>query len=226
MSSSLRRGAIAATAIAVSFGSLSACSAGNDAETLKIKPDNAATSAGDLKLQNVAIVTPAERESTGAASVTGKIFNNGDTAQTLESISLPGTDARVQLSPAKGSGPVTVPAGGSVQLGGEGNASAKIEGGREAARDGDAQRISFRFSKQGEVAIEAFVVPATNYYKDFGPSEAPAAEASATESGSPSATASPSDTGTGEADAGEAGAEASATESGAGDDAEHEAAGH
>ena len=43
VSRSLRRGALAAAAIVFSIASLAACGAGNDAQTLEVKPDNAAT---------------------------------------------------------------------------------------------------------------------------------------------------------------------------------------
>ncbi|MEU3558403.1 DUF461 domain-containing protein, partial [Streptomyces fragilis] len=57
MSSSLRRGALAAAAIAFSIASLAACGAGNNAETLQIKPDLADITVGDIKVQNVAVLT-------------------------------------------------------------------------------------------------------------------------------------------------------------------------
>ena len=46
MSSSIRRGTLAATALALAVVTLSACAAGNDAQTLEVKPDNAAASEG------------------------------------------------------------------------------------------------------------------------------------------------------------------------------------
>ena len=69
MSRSLRRGALAATALAFSIATLSACAAGKDAQTLEIKPDNAATSVGDIKIQNVNVVTQPGRRA-GPAAVT------------------------------------------------------------------------------------------------------------------------------------------------------------
>ncbi|MBT2510913.1 DUF461 domain-containing protein [Streptomyces sp. ISL-98] len=195
MSRSLRRGALAATAIVFSIASLAACGAGNDAQSLGVKPDNAATSVDNIKIQNAAIVTQPKLDAEGPAVVTAKLFNNGTKAETLESIKLPGTDVPVKLKPAKGSGPVTVPAGGSLLLGGEGNASAVIEKGREAARDGDAQPVVFELSSTGSVELRAFVTPATHYFKGFGPSEAPKPPA-ATPTGSATATPSGTPTGT------------------------------
>lgn len=111
--------------------------------------------------------------------MTGTVFNNGRTAQTLDSITLPGTGATVKLSPAKGKGPVTVPPnGGWVRLGGEGNASAVIEDGREAAKDGNAQPVVFSFSDTGDVGLRALVVPAKSYFEGVGPSTPPSPTAS------------------------------------------------
>ncbi|NIY66394.1 DUF461 domain-containing protein [Streptomyces malaysiensis] len=192
MSSSLRRGALAAAAIVVSVAPLSACGAGNDAQTLEVKPDNAATAVGDIKIQNATVVTQPDRKAVGPAVVTGRLFNNGKKDQTVKAVSLPGTDARVKLSPAKGKGPVVVPAGGSVAFGGKGNASAVISDGREAAKDGSAQRIVFDLSSTGNVPITAFVVPAKSYFEGWGPSELPTAKpsGSATPGGTPSGTPS------------------------------------
>ncbi|MET9436289.1 DUF461 domain-containing protein [Streptomyces sp. NPDC006551] len=173
MSRSLRRGALAATAIVFSIASLSACGAGNDAQTLGVRPDNAAVSVDDVKIQNALVITQPDSTVKGPAVVSATVFNNGRTPQTLDAITLPGTKATVQLKAATGAGPITVPAGGSVIIGGKGNASATIENGSEAAKVGDAQQVVFKLSKTGDVSLEAFVVPATSYFKDFGPVEVP-----------------------------------------------------
>lgn len=73
MSSSLRRGALAAAAIAFSIASLAACGAGHNAQTLEIKPDNAATSVGDIKVQNAVVITQPDLESTGPAVVSAMV---------------------------------------------------------------------------------------------------------------------------------------------------------
>ncbi|MET9515355.1 DUF461 domain-containing protein [Streptomyces sp. NPDC002994] len=199
MSRSLRRGALAATAIVFSIASLAACGAGNDAQTLGVRPDNAATTVDDIKIQNATIVTQPELDAKGPAVVTGMVFNNGTKAETLESVTLPGTSAKVKLSPAKGSGPLTVPAGGSLLLGGDGNASAVIQNGSEAAKAGDAQPVRFELSETGAVELRAFVVPATHYFKGVGPSELPKPPAQApsgSATGTPAGTASGSPSGT------------------------------
>ncbi|MGW3684256.1 DUF461 domain-containing protein [Streptomyces prasinus] len=206
MSSSLRRGAIAAAAIAFSIASLSACAAGNNAQTLQIQPDNAATTVGDIKVQNAIVVTQPDLESTGPAVVAATLFNEGRTDQTLESVTLPGTGKTAELSPAKG-GSLTVPAGGRLILGGEGNASAVLASSRESVQDGNAQPVTFTFSETGDVSLRAFVYPAESFFTDWGPSDIPTApegsaeptaEASAKPTGD--ATGSPSASATGGAE--------------------------
>ncbi|MEU1706579.1 DUF461 domain-containing protein [Streptomyces sp. NPDC005706] len=185
MSSSLRRGALGAAAIAFSVASLAACGSGNDAQTLQIKPDNAATSVGSIKVQNATVITQPDLTSTGPAVVSATIFNTGKTAQTLQSIAVPGTGKTATLHPAKGQS-LTIPPQGSLILGGKDNASAVLESSREAVRDGNAQKVTFTFDKTGDVSLRAFVVPATSYFSGWGPSEVPSASASA----APGATAS------------------------------------
>ncbi|MFE5188805.1 DUF461 domain-containing protein [Streptomyces sp. NPDC056628] len=201
MSSSLRRGVLAAAALAFSMTTLAACAAGNNAQTLQIKPDNAATSVGVIEIQNALVITPSELESTGSATVAATLFNNGDTAQTLDAVKVKGTGEKAMLSPAEG-GSLTIPAGGSLILGGKGNASAVLPKGRKSIQDGNAQPITFTFSKTGDVSLRALVVPAESYYKSWGPSDVPSArETGATPSASATGTPTASTTPSGDASA-------------------------
>jgi hypothetical protein len=184
VSSSLRRGALAAAAIAFSIASLSACAAGNNAQTLEVKPDNAATTVGEIKLQGVVIITQPDAEAEGPAVISGTVFNSGATPQTLDSVNVPGAGT-AELTPAEGRGKVTVPAGGSVILGGKGNASAVLNEVGESVKDGNAQKVTFTFSKTGDVNLRAFVVPSESYFSTWGPTEIPA---------TPGGTASPTGT--------------------------------
>ncbi|ARZ68535.1 DUF461 domain-containing protein [Streptomyces sp. HU2014] len=211
MSSSLRRGTLAASALVLSIASLTACAAGNSAQTLEVKPDNAATSVGDIKLQNINVITQPDLKATGPAVITGTVFNNGRKDQTLEKITLPGkSGATVKLTPAGGgSGSLVVPAGRSVVLGGKGNATAVLPNGREAIKDGEQQKLTFDFSDTGDVNIGAFVVPATSFFKEWGP-EAPAPAQSPKQGdkpGKPSGTPSGKPSGTPGAPSGAAGAQ-------------------
>ncbi|MEU3550282.1 copper chaperone PCu(A)C [Streptomyces longwoodensis] len=192
MSSSLRRGALAASALAFSIATLAACAAGNNAQTLEIKPDNAAVHVGDIKIQNATVITQPDRESTGPAVVAATIFNGSDTDQTLDSVTVEGADKGAQLSPAKGQkGKLVVPAGGSLVLGGQDNASAVLSGSPEAVQDGNAQKVTFTFSETGEVSLRAFVVPAKSYFSGWGPTDVPGASQSPSASQSAPASTNP-----------------------------------
>ncbi|MER6025227.1 DUF461 domain-containing protein [Streptomyces sp. NPDC001851] len=187
MSSSLRRGALAASAIVFSIASLAACGAGNNSQTLEVKPDNAATSVGDIKVQNALVITQPDLKSTGPAVISATLFNMGKDPQTLQSIAIPGSSETVKLTPAKG-GDLTVPAHGSLVIGGKGNASAEIPNGRQSVQDGNAQKVTFTFSTTGDVSLRAYVVPATSYFDKWGPSQIPSGPA--TNSPAPGASAS------------------------------------
>ncbi|MEU6088817.1 DUF461 domain-containing protein [Streptomyces sp. NPDC047085] len=192
MSSSLRRGALAASAIVFSIASLAACGAGNDAQTLGIKPDNAATSVGNIKIQNALIITQPDATATGPVAISATLFNSSKDPQTLQSISIPGA-GDATLKPAKGQS-LTIPSHGSLVIGGKNNASALLTNGSEAIKNGNAQQVTFTFSSAGAVSLRAYVVPATSYFTEWGPSEIPSAPASPSASGSasgaPGATAS------------------------------------
>jgi len=229
VSSSLRRGALAASALAFSLLSLSACAAGHNAATHQVSPDSAGATADDIKIQNVNVITQPEG-SEGPAAVSGKIFNTGDQDETLETITVTGSGAEAELSPAVGSGPVTVPAHGSVQLGGEGNASAVLKEGTVDAQQGDAQPVVFELSDTGAIEVTALVMPSTGQFEPFGPSALPTASASAEPagpadgpSGSVTESAAPGEPAAG-ADATEDAANGSGT--GAADEAAEENAGH
>lgn len=197
MSSSLRRGTLAATALGIAVATLSACGAGSDAQTLQIEPNSAATSLGHIKIQDVNIVTVPGRS--GTAAVTARIFNNGSTPEKLKSISVQGAGTRVQLSPGEGKSKsetaggsgggkaLTVPAGGSLALGGKGDASAQLTGASpKSVRNGNAQPVTFDLSRTGEVRLRAAVLPATGELKGAGPSVQPSPSGSSSESPSES----------------------------------------
>ncbi|MFJ9853714.1 DUF461 domain-containing protein [Streptomyces sp. NPDC101150] len=212
MSRSLRRGVLAATVLSLSVVSLSACGSGSDAQTLQVKPDNAETSVGDIKIQNANVITQPDVNSKGPAVISATVFNSGTKDQKLTAISVNGTGTSAKLSPATGAGPITVPAGGSVVIGGAKNPSAVLASGRESVQDGNIQQLTFAFSSTGKVQIGAFVVPAKNYFEGYGPTQMPqpSGSASPSESGKPTTSASPSESGK-PTESGKPSGEASAT---------------
>ncbi|MER7665998.1 MULTISPECIES: DUF461 domain-containing protein [unclassified Streptomyces] len=170
----LRRGVLAVTAVAFSVLALGACSAGENAQTLGVRPDNAEVSVDSIKIQNAVVITQPQRDTDGPATFSATIFNEESEPQTIDAITLPGVNGTMKLSPAQGTGPVTVPAQGSIILGGKGNASAVLENGRELTKNvGGVQDVVIRFSETGDVKVEALVHPAAGYYQGFGPSVLP-----------------------------------------------------
>ncbi|MFG2824313.1 DUF461 domain-containing protein [Kitasatospora sp. NPDC048365] len=197
MSRSLRRGAIAALVLAA-IVPLSACAAGNTADTLEIKPDNAATSIGnDLRLNNIVVVAPATAaaEYEGPLAVTVNISNTDSVPHSLKSL-LVGTTAATFTDDKGGAlSEVVIPAGGAVLLGGDGQPSARVTG-TKVTVGGNAE-TSFGFGDAGKVTAPAYVQPAVGYYAGYGPAEeaakpSAAASPSASASGSPAASASAS----------------------------------
>ncbi|MFB7950008.1 DUF461 domain-containing protein [Kitasatospora phosalacinea] len=203
MSRSLRRGAAAALVLAA-IVPLAACAAGNDASTLEIKPDNAATAIGtDVKLNNIVVVTPegTAGEYSGAAALTVNIANTGGEAEVLTSVRI--GDSAAALTDENGAAVqgITLAPGQSVLLGAEGGPTASVPGSELSV--GGYAKTTFTFKNAGEVSADANVQPAEGYYEGFGPQTAapspsasapasPAASASAGAGGSPSAGATAS----------------------------------
>ncbi|KAB8167027.1 DUF461 domain-containing protein [Streptomyces sp. 3MP-14] len=205
MSSSLRRG-VAAAFFAFPLFALTACAAGHDAETNNVRPDNASAQVDEIKVQSVNVILP---EGEDRAGLSARLINNGTEDQTLRAVALADSGQQLELLPAEGETSVTVPAGGSVALGGEGNATAVLTDPEGAeVRLGNAQRLVFVLSETGEVSLSARVVPASGafaYYEAWAPppaEEEPVEEAPAEEE-------TPADEGT-EGAAGDEGADGAA----------------
>ncbi|BAJ29257.1 MULTISPECIES: hypothetical protein [Kitasatospora] len=202
MSRSLRRGAAAAIVLAA-IVPLAACAAGNDASTLEIKPDNAATSiAGKVKLNNIVVVTPAGTagEYKGAAAVTVNIANTGTSDEVLTSVKIGDTAAKLTGADGAAVTSIQIKAGQSVLLGGTGNPTAQI-----ASSDlsvGGYATTTFGFQQAGEVSADANVQPAVGHYAGFGPKAAASPSAAASGSAAASAGASAGASATASAPAG------------------------
>ncbi|MFF0448993.1 hypothetical protein ACFYT4_21725 [Streptomyces sp. NPDC004609] len=194
------------TAVVLSFTALTACGAGNNAQSLGVKPDTASATVDTISVQNANVITQPKAGAAGPAVVSATIFNAGTKDQTLDSVTLPG-GGTVKLSAAGGPGAITVPAEGSVVIGGKGNPSAVIDNGQSLTGNiGGVQDVVFRLSDTGEVKLQAFVVPASADFADFGPSSLPPQPASP--STTPAGSASPNSSGSpSEAPSGQPGGE-------------------
>ncbi|MFC1420093.1 DUF461 domain-containing protein [Streptacidiphilus cavernicola] len=166
MSRSLRRGAVAAVIIATA-PILAACAAGDSAASLKVKPDNAATSiaTGDssLKLNGIVVVTGATGQA--PANVTVNIANGGTQPDTLTGVTVNGV-------PATLTGDMTVQPQGSLLLGGRGKPSATVP--TLDASPGQNTTVAFTFSSAGSVAVQALIATGTGEYATFAPVPPPA----------------------------------------------------
>ncbi|MCQ4045753.1 hypothetical protein ACFOSC_19695 [Streptantibioticus rubrisoli] len=190
MSRSLRRGAVAAVLALTVAPFAAACGAGSDSQTLQVQPNSAATSVGNLKVQNAFIIT--EPNGTGPATVTARIFNNGSSPEQLTGITVEGAAQQVKLTGADGkSGSITIPANGSVTLGGSGNPTAMLSSSQGIVL-GNFQSTVFNFSSTGQVTLSPQVTPATHYFQPFGPGVevTPSTPASGAPSAHPSGSAS------------------------------------
>ncbi len=190
MVSSFRRGAVAAVLVLSLAPLAAACSAGNDAQTNEIHPNSFSGSAGNAKVQSAFVLT----DPSGPATVSARLFNNGSTEQTLTSVQIDGAGG-AQLLGANGGSTITIPAHGSVLLGGQGNPAAVLSGAGEGLRDGDVQDAVFTFSGAGAVKTPISVTPAAGYFEPYGPGSAPTtpapAPSDATSTVTPSSTATP-----------------------------------
>ncbi|MFC9331167.1 DUF461 domain-containing protein [Kitasatospora sp. NPDC057015] len=191
MSRSLRRGSLAAIA-AIAIASLSACAAGNNAETLEVKPDSAAVDLGDnLTLNNVVVVTGVESsgEHTGPANVTVNISNTGSAPAKLQNVTVAGTTANLSDATGASVKELVIAPGAAVLLGGPGQPSAQVSS--VTVQVGGFVPATFAFEGAGTAETQASVNPDLGYYKGFGPSAAPSASASPSATASPSASGSP-----------------------------------
>jgi hypothetical protein len=172
VSSSLRRGALAAVTVAFAILPLAACGAGFNAETGLVQPPNASVTVDDIEIQGVNVVLSEE----GTAAVSGRIFNRGQEDQTLLAITVAASEEDLELIPAEGEDAVVVPAGGSVGLGGEGNPAAFLSDAAAAGIvAGNAQALVFDLSETGPAELRATVVVAGTdddafaYYEPWAP---------------------------------------------------------
>lgn len=181
MSRSLRRGAVAALIIATA-PVLAACSAGDGAASLQVKPNAAATTIGStLKLNGITVVTATNGSST--ANVVANIANNSSTtAETLTGVTLDG-------NPATLSGPAVIPPLGALLLSGPQQVTAQVASLSEMP--GQNATVSFTFANAGSTTIQALVNAGAGEYAVYAPAAStPSPAASLSTLPTPSGTAS------------------------------------
>jgi hypothetical protein len=157
VSRSLRRGAVAALIIATA-PVLAACSAGDGAATLQVKPNAAATTLGSLKLNGINVITATD--GSDRANVSVNIANTSSAVEILTSVSAGGASATL-------SGPAVIPPQRSLLLSGPGEVSATVSG--FTATPGQNTPVTFTFANAGTVTIPALVSAGTGAYALYAP---------------------------------------------------------
>jgi hypothetical protein len=171
----LHRGAAAALLIATA-PVLAACSAGSDAQSLQVKPNSAATTVSStLAVNGVTLVTTAG--GSAPAALNANISNTGSTAETLRSVTVGGTTATFSGSTGTAVTDLTIPAGGSLVIGGPGNAQADLAS--LPVQAGQFTPVVFQFASAGSVTLNALVNTGTGVYASYGPQVAPSPSAPA-----------------------------------------------
>ncbi|HLK41980.1 MAG TPA: hypothetical protein VKV34_01465 [Thermoleophilia bacterium] len=203
------RAGLAATAVVLTAAPFAAaCGAGFNAASLVVKPNAAAGTIGDMKINNVwVIVDPA----TGTAEVIGAVTNTGSADDQLVSVSADGNFATVvkptatttNTAPAVATGAgvtvsgetVTIPAGESASFGEAASPELEIIG--AGFIPGTIAPVKLTFAQAGSITLSAQVETNTGMFARYNPNAAapsasPNPSASASRSASAAASASAS----------------------------------
>jgi hypothetical protein len=191
VSRSLRRGALAATVAAVLAPLAAGCASGNDAETDQIKPDTANTAFGDLKIQNVQLVTGDQGKHLVALGAA--LFNEGKEPETITKVTVDGAGMATR-------GPLTIPAGGALYMVDppQGMAADSPQGktylgplvfpNAPDIQAGSYRKVTFAFGTAGETSLDVSVHAPSGYFEQLKPTPAftPPPPAPAPTTGAPS----------------------------------------
>jgi hypothetical protein len=170
VSRSIRRGAVAAT-IALALFPLAACASGGDAATHNIKPKSAHTSAGDIKIQNLALVTGDPKVNPTDVSLGGSLINNGPddelTKVTLDGAAGPATLPGGSVALPKGAGRFLAPKPAGTDL--ADYVGPALFKGTKGVLSGDYKKVTFFFKNAGEVTVEVAVHGPDAYFEQLKP---------------------------------------------------------
>jgi hypothetical protein len=223
------RAGLAATAVVLTAAPFAAaCGAGFNAASLVVKPNAAAGTIGDIKINNVWVIVDPD---SGTAEVIGAVTNTGTAPDQLVSVSANGNFATVlppsatttNTAPAVATGAdvtvsgesVTIPPGESAGFGETASPELEIIG--ASFTPGTIAPVKMTFAQAGTITLSAQVETNTGLFAGYNPNAAapnasPSPSASASSSASASATPSTSASGSTGA-SGSASASASASPS-------------
>ena len=145
--------------LVLTTGFLSGCAAGKTAPTRLIKQvtDGVEGESGEIKLRNIVVIA----RDTSTVVLVGTLVNQGDSADSLTSITIGNNDQFVQRVdyPLQKNSPIIF----------EGpSANARLVLNNFAATAGDRIRVRFGFVNAAAVELSALVVAADGIYKDAG----------------------------------------------------------
>ena len=181
----LRRLLIGAAALLIPV--LTGCEAGNGAPTLQFHPaaNGAYGTADAIGVDNAFILGGADNAPLApgsSASMFLAIYNGGNSADKLLSVSAPGTATSVQVA----GGSVAVPAQDTAYLTGPAP-KVVLRGLTSALRSGPTVTVILTFQNAGAMTLTVPVEPRSGYYSTFSP---PAPSASPSGQAKPGATSS------------------------------------
>lgn len=201
------RAGLAATAVVLTAAPFAAaCGAGFNAASLVVKPNAAAGTIGDIKINNVWVIVDPD---SGTAEVIGAVTNTGTAPDQLVSVSANGNFATVvapaatttDTAPAVATGAgvtvsgetVTIPPGESASFGETASPELEIIG--AGLTLGTFATVKMTFAQAGSITLSAQVEQNTGLFVGYNPNAAsPSASSSPSASASSSASASASAT--------------------------------
>ena len=167
------------------------CAAGLNAPTLQFHPASAGANAvvNGISVSDVFVLgapTGSALPPGSSAGVFLSLFNNGANNDSLVSMSAPGSAAGVHVS----GGPVSLPAGGQVNLTGP-QPSVVLNGLTRTISGGQDIPVTLNFAHAGSVTLQVPVQPQSFFYSTYSaaPTPAPSSPSPALSPASPSPTA-------------------------------------
>ncbi|MCD9196695.1 hypothetical protein [Aeromicrobium wangtongii] len=158
--SSVRRRRLSAASLALVAGlALSACGTGFGAQTNQVyQPAVGANARGDIESQNTLLVGNED----GSATLSAALLNTTDADETITSVAVTGADGE-SLTVRAPKSAVKLPSDVLITIGGASTAFVVTEG----AEPGAYVKLTYTFSKSGDLTIEVPVVARTEHAAEY-----------------------------------------------------------
>jgi periplasmic copper chaperone A len=168
------RAAAALAALAAS-AVLAACGVGFDAPTEQVEPEYPSGDVGPILVRSLMLI---QKEGGGPATAVVTLVNTSAEPETLRSLQIappqaPGTTPSPTSSPLDVPASVTIPPGGAVHLGAQGQPSVTIDGLDQLAEPGQTVPVTLMFDKAGRLTLDAIVQSGVGPFASFAPTAEP-----------------------------------------------------